>query len=65
MTNPTTNTPAAACRRCGGWTTYGGMSQHAHADAPIMGRTGCTCHRSPDPLVAFCNGGRYDPRGRK
>jgi hypothetical protein len=30
--------PAGACQRCGGWTTFGGMSQHAH------GPKGCVCH---------------------
>lgn len=40
----TSKTPAAACPRCGGWTKCGGMSQHAEAVKPVMGRTGCTCH---------------------
>lgn len=31
-------TPAAACPRCAGWTSMGGMSQHA--DGP----RGCHCH---------------------
>ena len=37
--------PAAACPRCGGWTGYGGMSQHSTSTVPVMGRTGCVCHR--------------------
>lgn len=41
--NPMHNIPAAACPRCGGWTTFGGMSQHATATKPVLGRTGCTC----------------------
>jgi len=36
--------PAAACRRCEGWTGFGGMAQFSHATEPVMGRTGCTCH---------------------
>lgn len=40
--NDLTNIPAAACRVCGGWTSQGGMSQHAEAVEPVMGRTGCT-----------------------
>ena len=35
--------PAAACPRCGGWTSFGGMSQHSKATTPVSGRTGCTC----------------------
>lgn len=35
--------PAAACARCGGWTSVGGMSQHAKAVTPVQGRVGCTC----------------------
>lgn len=30
----------AACNRCGGWTTFGGMSQYSN------GVNGCTCKRS-------------------
>ena len=37
--------PAAACPRCGGWTGYGGMSQHSTSTVPVIGRTGCVCHR--------------------
>lgn len=36
-------TPAAACPRCGGWTAHGGMSQHSKSEEPVLGRTGCTC----------------------
>lgn len=39
-------TPAAACPRCGGWTPNGGMAQHSLSNSPVMGRIGCTCHRS-------------------
>lgn len=38
--------PAAACPKCGGWTSQGGMSQHANATAPVMGRKGCTCNKA-------------------
>jgi hypothetical protein len=34
-----TPAPAAACPRCHGWTSSGGMSQHAE------GAHGCTCNR--------------------
>ena len=50
--NDTSNVPAAACRRCGGWTTQGGMSQHGTSNVPVMGRTGCDCHntlKAPEP----------------
>ena len=44
MTNDTTTVPAAACPRCGGWTSYGGMSQHSHnLTERVLGRTGCLC----------------------
>jgi hypothetical protein len=33
--------PDAACRVCGGWTSF----EHANAVTPVEGRTGCTCHR--------------------
>lgn len=36
-------TPAAACPRCGGWTSSGGMSQYRNSTVPVHGRTGCTC----------------------
>jgi hypothetical protein len=39
--------PAAACPRCGGWTTMGGMSQHSDAHVPVHGRFGCVCE-NPD-----------------
>lgn len=45
--NSMDNIPAAACPRCGGWTNFGGCSQHSESDIPVMGRTGCTCHRLP------------------
>ncbi len=35
--------PAAACIRCGGWTQFGGMSQHAKTKVPVLNRVGCTC----------------------
>lgn len=38
--------PAAACPRCGGWTSFGGCSQHSNSIVPVMGRTGCTCQMS-------------------
>jgi len=38
-----TKTPAAACPRCGGWTGFGGMSQHSQSTIPVMGRLGCSC----------------------
>ena len=41
--NDMTNIPAAACGKCGGWTDFGGMSQHADSKVPVSGRTGCTC----------------------
>ena len=31
--------PAAACKQCGGWTSFGGMSQHSE------GLGGCNCKR--------------------
>ena len=40
--NSMENIPAAACGRCGGWTTQGGMSQHGKATVPVLGRIGCT-----------------------
>lgn len=40
-----TEAPAAACGRCGGWTSFGGMSQHAKATTPVQGRVGCSCTR--------------------
>ncbi len=44
--NKMTNIPAAACPRCGGWTSFGGMSQFANSKVPAMGRTGCTCNKT-------------------
>lgn len=35
-------TAKAACPRCGGWTTFGGMSQHAECTSPKV----CTERRS-------------------
>ena len=40
-TNDMTNIPAAACKRCGGWTSFGGCSQHFESKTPVLGRTGC------------------------
>lgn len=37
------NNEAAACKACGGWTAFGGMSQHANATYPVAGRIGCNC----------------------
>ena len=46
--NEATKIPAAACPRCGGWTTTGGMSQYANNTTPVLGRVGCDCnHRAP------------------
>lgn len=42
--NDLTDIPAAACNKCGGWTSFGGMSQHSKTTTPVLGRTGCTCH---------------------
>lgn len=36
--------PPAACGKCGGWTSYGGMSQYSNSYTPVSGRTGCNCH---------------------
>jgi hypothetical protein len=36
--------PAAACPRCGGWTSFGGMSQHSDPKKLHLGRFGCNCH---------------------
>ena len=38
--------PAASCPKCGGWTSFGGMSQHYESTSPVMGRFGCevACH---------------------
>ena len=33
--------PAAACSGCGGWTTYGGMSQYYRSEEKVQGRYGC------------------------
>jgi hypothetical protein len=41
--NDLTTIPAAACSRCGGWTSFGGMSQYSKSSTPVLGRTGCTC----------------------
>src|SRR6187399_2106570 len=38
-------TPSAACRRCGGWTGHGGMSQYANSAVRVHGRTGCNCNK--------------------
>lgn len=39
--------PVAACGTCGGWTHWGGMSQHRQTLKPVMGRYGCLCHDGP------------------
>lgn len=47
--------PAAACPRCGGWTSFGGMSQFAKSTEAVLGRIGCTCNRvaaAPQPSWA-------------
>jgi len=41
--NDVKDIPAAACRKCGGWTDFGGMSQHFNKSTPVMNRTGCDC----------------------
>jgi len=41
--NDTVKVPAAACPRCGGWTPFGGCSQHSNSEVPVHGRTGCNC----------------------
>jgi len=33
--------PVASCPKCGGWTAFGGMSQHRSSTTPAMGRLGC------------------------
>jgi len=50
--NDRTSIPAAACPRCGGWTTYGGCSQHAASLVPVAGRTGCVCLGFAGPAPA-------------
>jgi hypothetical protein len=47
FTNDLTKIPAAACPRCGGWTQFGGMSQHAEATTPVLERTGCNAGGTP------------------
>ena len=42
-----TPTPAAACQRCGGWLSSGGMSQYHRTTAPVMRRFGCLCNAPP------------------
>ena len=44
--NQSTLHPAAACGRCGGWTSFGGMSQHSTTHVPVNGRFGCVCNDS-------------------
>jgi hypothetical protein len=53
--NDRTSIPAAACPRCGGWTTYGGCSKHAASLVPVHGRTGCVCLglAGPGALAAY------------
>lgn len=43
MTAAPQPTPVAACPHCGGWTSYGGMSQYSKSKEPVEGRTGCSC----------------------
>lgn len=45
---PKDDIPAAACKRCGGWTQSGGMSQHAQTQRPVQGRYGCICNVDVD-----------------
>ena len=42
--NALKNVPAAACPRCGGWTSFGGMSQFSNTLDVNHGRTGCICN---------------------
>ena len=46
MENKTLNelVPGAACPRCGGWTSFGGMSQYSESNDAVMGRIGCVCY---------------------
>lgn len=37
--------PAAACNKCGGWTSFGGCSQFSNSKTPVLGRVGCTCFK--------------------
>jgi len=46
LTNDLTKIPAAACPRCGGWTSCGGMSQHRFSDVRVIDRTGCNCREN-------------------
>jgi len=57
-TNDLTNVPAAACHKCGGWASMGGMSQHRASATPVMGRTGCLC--MPGSEVPAARRGRTD-----
>jgi hypothetical protein len=45
--------PAASCPKCGGWTSFGGMSQHSSSTSLAMGRLGCevACHSTIDPAT--------------
>lgn len=56
--------PAAACPKCGGWTSFGGMSQHSNSTVPVDGRTGCTCNKTsglnaPTPVRAVSEKARF------
>ena len=42
-TNDLSDIPAAACPRCGGWTSFGGCSQHSQSRTLVLDRTGCRC----------------------
>lgn len=57
--NDLDNIPAAACGNCGGWTSFGGMSQHADATEPVLGRTGCTC-RNENANVSYAARDLFD-----
>lgn len=45
--------PAAACPRCGGWTSFGGMSQYSKSVVEVLGRKGCICYVGATPLKEY------------
>lgn len=58
-----TQIPEAACKKCGGWTSFGGMAQYSQTITPILGRVGCICqtqeyavrfHFEPDHHMGKC-----------
>jgi len=56
--NDMTKIPAAACGRCGGWTSQGGVSQFSNVTIPQEGskgdfRTGCDCHSENTGMTPF------------